>query len=194
VGPKRRALGQHFLRDAGIAAPSSISSPHQWRRRRRDRPRPGALTAELARRAGRVIALEVDRALAAELRERLPDVEVLDADARTWTTARSLPPAGGRVLVVGNLPYSVSKPIVAALVGARRAIDEMALMLQQEVASAWRRLPAARPTAVSACSPSSIATCESRFACRPGPSGTASGRVRRRPSPRFVRAAGGNRG
>jgi len=38
------------------------------------------------------------------------------------------------VLVIGNLPYSVGKPILTALVGARGAIDEMALMLQREVA------------------------------------------------------------
>jgi 16S rRNA (adenine1518-N6/adenine1519-N6)-dimethyltransferase len=43
-------------------------------------------------------------------------------------------PPGGRVLVVGNLPYSVGKPILMALVEARTAIDEMALMLQREVA------------------------------------------------------------
>ena len=38
------------------------------------------------------------------------------------------------MLVVGNLPYSVGKPIVAALLEARAAIDVMALMLQREVA------------------------------------------------------------
>jgi 16S rRNA (adenine1518-N6/adenine1519-N6)-dimethyltransferase len=38
------------------------------------------------------------------------------------------------VLVVGNLPYSVGKPIVAALLEARAAIDLMVLMLQREVA------------------------------------------------------------
>ena len=38
------------------------------------------------------------------------------------------------MLVVGNLPYSVGKPIVAALLEARTAIDAMALMLQREVA------------------------------------------------------------
>ena len=38
------------------------------------------------------------------------------------------------MLVLGNLPYSVGKPILLALVQARTAIDEMALMLQKEVA------------------------------------------------------------
>lgn len=97
-------------------------------------PGEGALTAELARRAGRVIALEVDRHLIARLAQRFPGVEVVEADARTWDYGTLVPPPGGRVLVVGNLPYSVSKPILQTLVAARTAIQEMALMLQREVA------------------------------------------------------------
>lgn len=97
-------------------------------------PGEGALTGELARRAGRLIALEVDRQLIAGLRERFPGVEILEADARTWGYARLARPPGGRVLVVGSLPYSASKPILGALVAARGAIDAMALMLQREVA------------------------------------------------------------
>ena len=38
------------------------------------------------------------------------------------------------MLILGNLPYSVGKPILTALIAARAAIDEMALMLQREVA------------------------------------------------------------
>ncbi len=97
-------------------------------------PGEGALTDELARRGGRLIALEVDRALLERLRRRLPGIEALEADARTWEYGTLVRPPGGRVLVVGNLPYSVSKPIVAALLDARAVIDAMALMLQREVA------------------------------------------------------------
>ena len=133
---KRRALGQHFLRDGGIArsivdlvAPTSKDVVVEIG------PGEGALTVELSRRAGQVIALEVDRDLAMRLRARdLAHVSVLDADARTWDYGTLARPEGGRVLVVGNLPYSVGKPILEALVTARTAIDEMALMLQLEVA------------------------------------------------------------
>jgi 16S rRNA (adenine1518-N6/adenine1519-N6)-dimethyltransferase len=97
-------------------------------------PGEGALTGELARRAGRLVALELDRALVDGLRRRLPDVEVLEADARSWDYGQLARPDGGRVLVAGNLPYSVSKPIVAALLEARGRIDAMALMVQREVA------------------------------------------------------------
>src|SRR2546426_10452402 len=57
-----------------------------------------------------------------------------EADARAWDYGALARPPGGRALVVGNLPYSVGKPILAALIAARTAIDEMALMLQREVA------------------------------------------------------------
>jgi 16S rRNA (adenine1518-N6/adenine1519-N6)-dimethyltransferase len=108
-------------------------------------PGEGALTGELARRAGSVIALEVDRELAARLRARaLPRVDVRDADARTWEYGTLARPEGGRVLVAGNLPYSVGKPILEALVVARTAIDEMALMLQKEVAERLAAPPGSR--------------------------------------------------
>jgi 16S rRNA (adenine1518-N6/adenine1519-N6)-dimethyltransferase len=133
---KRRALGQHFLRDVGIArAIVDLVAPTTRDRVIEIGPGEGALTAELARRAGHVQALEIDRDLAARLRARaLATVEVLDADARVWDYGAITRPHAGRVLIVGNLPYSVGKPILESLVRARTAIDEMALMLQREVA------------------------------------------------------------
>jgi 16S rRNA (adenine1518-N6/adenine1519-N6)-dimethyltransferase len=133
---KRRALGQHFLRDAGIArAIVDVAAPVASDLVVEIGPGEGALTAELARRAGHVLALEADRMLAARLRTRaLPGVDVVDADARSWDYGTVARPPGGRVLVVGNLPYSVGKPILEALVRARTAIDTMTLMLQREVA------------------------------------------------------------
>jgi 16S rRNA (adenine1518-N6/adenine1519-N6)-dimethyltransferase len=138
---RTRALGQHFLRDrsvvdriVGLVAPTARDLVVEIG------PGRGALTEALAARGGRLLALEIDAALAAALGERFaasPGVEIRAADARQFDYAglRALAPdPAGRVLVVGNLPYSVSKPILAALVEAAPAIDEMALMLQKEVA------------------------------------------------------------
>ena len=132
---KRRALGQHFLRDPGIArAIVDLVAPTAHDLVVEIGPGEGALTAELVRRAGRVIALEVDRELAAGLRARFADAEILEADARTWDYRSLAAAPNGRVLAVGNLPYSVGKPILTSLIAARTAITEMALMLQREVA------------------------------------------------------------
>jgi 16S rRNA (adenine1518-N6/adenine1519-N6)-dimethyltransferase len=132
---KRRALGQHFLRDQTTArAIVDLVAPTERDLVVEIGPGDGTLTSLLAGRAGRVTALEIDRPLAAALRARMPAVEVLDADARTWDYAGLAAPEGGRVLILGNLPYSVGKPILMALIEARAAIHEMALMLQLEVA------------------------------------------------------------
>ncbi len=142
---KRRALGQHFLRDPRVAqAIIEVLAPGEGDLVVEIGPGEGALTAELQRRAGRVIAIEIDPALVARLRTRLPSVEVIEADARRWDY-RSLPRSPrGRVMVIGNLPYSVAKPILQSLVEARTAIDEMALMLQREVADRVAAPPGGR--------------------------------------------------
>src|SRR5262249_51722461 len=122
---RRRALGQHFLRDSSIArAIVDLVGPTERDLVVEIGPGAGALTDIVAARAGRVIALEIDPALAAALRTRLPSVEILEADARGWNYAELTAPAGGRVLVLGNLPYSVGKPILMALIAARGAIQE----------------------------------------------------------------------
>jgi 16S rRNA (adenine1518-N6/adenine1519-N6)-dimethyltransferase len=145
AGSQRRALGQHFLRDAEIArAIVDLVTPTANDLVVEIGPGEGALTAELARRGGRVIALEVDPVLAARLRPRFPGVEIVEADARSWEYGTLVAPPSGRVLVVGNLPYSVGKPILMALVAARTAVDSMALMLQREVAERVAAAPGSR--------------------------------------------------
>lgn len=138
---KTRALGQHFLRDPSVAERIiGLVRPTARDLVVEIGPGQGALTGRLAAGCGRLIALEVDAALAARLRERfagVPHVQILDADARgyDYTGLPALKPdPAGRVLVVGNLPYSVGKPILMALVEAGPAVSEMALMLQKEVA------------------------------------------------------------
>jgi 16S rRNA (adenine1518-N6/adenine1519-N6)-dimethyltransferase len=138
---KTRALGQHFLRDDAVAERIvALVAPTQRDLVLEIGPGQGALTGRLARAAGKVLAIEVDAALAAALMERFAEashVEIRMADGRSFDYSglpALKPDSAGRVLVVGNLPYSVGKPILMALVEAGKAVDEMALMLQKEVA------------------------------------------------------------
>ncbi|MGH7413688.1 MAG: 16S rRNA (adenine(1518)-N(6)/adenine(1519)-N(6))-dimethyltransferase RsmA, partial [Candidatus Rokuibacteriota bacterium] len=138
---RTRALGQHFLRDRSVVDRIvELVDPTARDLVVEIGPGRGALTETLAARGGRLLTLEIDAALAASLQERFAaasHVEVRQADARRfdYRALRGLAPdPAGRVLVVGNLPYSVGKPILAALVEAAPAIDGMALMLQKEVA------------------------------------------------------------
>ncbi|MFQ5827542.1 MAG: 16S rRNA (adenine(1518)-N(6)/adenine(1519)-N(6))-dimethyltransferase RsmA [Candidatus Methylomirabilia bacterium] len=138
---RRRALGQHFLRDRKVAqAVVDLARLGQDDLCVEIGPGEGALTELLAARAGRLLALEIDESLVARLAPRLrrfSHVELRRADVRRFdfTALPSLRPAPrGRVVVVGNLPYSVAKPILARLLDARAAVSEMVLMFQREVA------------------------------------------------------------
>lgn len=145
MSARRRALGQHFLRDGGVArAIVELVAPTAADLVVEVGPGEGALTGALAPRAGRLVAIEIDRALVADLRRRFPGIEVVEADARSWTYQALVAPAGGRVLVVGSLPYSVGTSILAALVVAHARIDEMALMLQREVAERVAAAPGSK--------------------------------------------------
>ena len=153
---KRRALGQHFLRDQAVAQRIvDLVDPGPADLVVEIGPGEGALTADLAARAGRLRALEVDAALVARLRSRFAgaaNVEIVDADARVHDyggLAALRPDPAGRVLVVGNLPYSAGKAILMALVEAgpevaRVARMEMALMLQREVAERVAAAPGSK--------------------------------------------------
>ncbi len=148
---KRRRLGQHFLRDPRIAQ-SIVELAHLSKADLcvEIGAGEGALTGLLAERAGRLLALEVDDALVAKLRPRLalsPHVEVHHADARRFDYSilpRLKPLPAGRVVVVGNLPYSASKSILERLVEARALISEMVLTLQREVAERVAAAPGSK--------------------------------------------------
>jgi 16S rRNA (adenine1518-N6/adenine1519-N6)-dimethyltransferase len=137
---RRRALGQHFLRDSRIArAIVELAGLTRDDLAVEIGPGTGALTSLLADAAGHVVCLEVDDTLIQRLRTRFdgtPHVEIRRADARhfPYEELRALRPSPqGKAVVVGNLPYSVSKPILFRLVEAR-AFDLMVLTLQKEVA------------------------------------------------------------
>jgi 16S rRNA (adenine1518-N6/adenine1519-N6)-dimethyltransferase len=145
---KTRALGQHFLRDDDVARRIvELARPTSRDLVLEIGPGHGALTEALAAAGGRLIALELDGDLAARLRQRFAgagQVEILEADAAAFdygALPRLKPDPDGRVLVVGNLPYSVGTPILAALLAAGSAISEMVLMLQKEVAERVAALP-----------------------------------------------------
>jgi 16S rRNA (adenine1518-N6/adenine1519-N6)-dimethyltransferase len=103
----------------------------------------GSLTLALAETGAAVTAIEVDRGVAAVLREvvaEVPSIAVVEADAMALDWGALLAGHDGWVLVA-NLPYNVATPLVADLLDTVPAIDRMLVMVQKEVAE---RL-AARP-------------------------------------------------
>ena len=101
-------------------------------------PGHGAITEILATRARKLIAVELDRSLAAELRFRFreqPAVEVVEADVLTVDFAALAEP-GETVDVVGNLPYYITSDILLHLFRAATLgrVSRAVLMMQREVA------------------------------------------------------------
>jgi 16S rRNA (adenine1518-N6/adenine1519-N6)-dimethyltransferase len=146
VKPK---LGQHFLVDDSAAleiieALGDISE----RTVLEVGPGRGALTTLLAKRTRRLIAIELDRVLAAQLRMNfslIPNVEIVEGDILAIDFDSLFGPKPGstrpgmehkieRVRVLGNLPYFITSDILLRLFEYRRYFDELILMVQREVA------------------------------------------------------------
>lgn len=111
-------------------------------------PGHGAITEILAGRAQRLIALELDRSLAAELKFRFRDqaqVQIIEGDVLK-TDLRALVPKGETADVVGNLPYYITSDILMQLfaAGAARVISRSVLMMQREVAERVAASPGVR--------------------------------------------------
>jgi 16S rRNA (adenine1518-N6/adenine1519-N6)-dimethyltransferase len=132
--PVLKKYGQHFLNDKKILqgivdalAPSSSDTVIEVG------PGRGSLTDILVELSGRVIGVEIDRALAAQLAERYrgrQNVEIVQADVLE-TDLHAL--AGSDFLLIGNVPYYITTPIVFKALQApipRRSV----FLVQREVA------------------------------------------------------------
>jgi 16S rRNA (adenine1518-N6/adenine1519-N6)-dimethyltransferase len=134
----RKRFGQHFLHDPQVLdnivdavapGPNDILVEIG--------PGRGALTRLLlAAGNGKLDAIEIDRDLAAMLREEfasnsnfmLHEVDALDFDFTQLAKER-----GGRLRIVGNLPYNISTPLLFHLLEHADVIEDLHIMLQKEV-------------------------------------------------------------
>src|SRR5438874_11717928 len=130
VPQKKPKLGQHFLTDT-VATIRIVEALGDLSRATvfEIGPGRGALTSLLARRARRVIAVEADRVLAAQLRMRFslaPNVEVIEGDIlavdfntlfgpKPGSTRPGMEQAPEKVRVIGNLPYFITSDILLRL-------------------------------------------------------------------------------
>jgi 16S rRNA (adenine1518-N6/adenine1519-N6)-dimethyltransferase len=152
-------LGQHFLASEDVAARivdalGDISQSTVLE----IGPGRGILTTPLARRARRLIAVELDRVLAAQLRLKFGmarNVEIIEADVLAIDFDSLFGPKPGLsrpgielkpepVKVVGNLPYYITSDILLRLFEYAKYFSEIVIMVQREVADRIAAEPGGR--------------------------------------------------
>jgi 16S rRNA (adenine1518-N6/adenine1519-N6)-dimethyltransferase len=142
-------LGQHFLTspDAATRIVDALGDVSQSTLLEIG-PGQGILTWLLAKRARRLIAVELDRVLAAQLRLKFGmarNVEIIEADVLSIDFDSLFGPKPGlgrpgielkpeRVKVVGNLPYYITSDILLRLFEFSKYFDSIVIMVQREVA------------------------------------------------------------
>lgn len=140
-------LGQNFLRDPqAVARIVAVLGEIADCTVVEIGPGRGAITESLVARARHVIAVELDRELAAALRTRFPAdrLTVVEQDVLEFDFASAADNAGARLRVAGNLPYYITSPILMKLAESHGALDTAVLMVQREVADRVTAAPGSR--------------------------------------------------
>lgn len=143
-----RELGQNFLLDDALAARLvTLSGVEPEEIVIEIGTGLGVMTRALAARARRVVSFEIDAGLVRALREEalLPaNVELRHEDALAVDIGALAVSLGGPVRLVGNLPYSISSPLLRRLLDARDRLRGWSVMLQRELGARLVAEPGSR--------------------------------------------------
>lgn len=180
---RKPRLGQHFLA-SDSAALGIVEALGDLSRSTvlEIGPGRGVLTSLLARRARRLIAIELDRVLAAQLRMQFtlsPNIEIIEGDvlAIDFSTLFGPKPGASRpglvhtpepVHVVGNLPYYITSDILLHLFAYRQCFDIIVIMVQKEVADRLAANPGTRDYGLLSATAQLYAKVEKLFTMPPG--------------------------
>ena len=136
----RKRFGQHFLADPHyVEKIVDAIDPKVGDNIVEIGPGLAALTGALIERAGRIAAIEIDRDLAARLRERFSAdrLALHETDALAFDFAT----LGHDLRVVGNLPYNISSPLLFHLATYEARLRDIYVMLQREVVARMTAVP-----------------------------------------------------
>lgn len=145
----RKRFGQHFLSQPGTAERivdvAEVGSEDVVVE---VGPGLGALTRFLVPRAKQLHLVELDRDLAAyliaQLADSAPQVTVHEQDVLTFDFAALHRTTGVPLVVVGNLPYNISSPLIFRLLDALGAVDRAVFMVQKEVGVRLAAVPGSK--------------------------------------------------
>jgi 16S rRNA (adenine1518-N6/adenine1519-N6)-dimethyltransferase len=161
-----RPLGQHFLFTESILERIALAAcPRPEPLVVEIGPGPGGLTAHLARRAERLITVELDPSLAEKIRGRFQDqaVEVVEGDVLETDLGQ-----WGEAVVCGNLPYYITSPIIERALALGPALKRAVFLVQKEVAERITAQPGSRDYGYLSVSVQARARAEMLFTVRPG--------------------------
>ena len=169
-----KGFGQNFIINPGI--PTKIVDASGVDKRYgviEIGPGIGVLTKELAKRAAKVVSIEVDERLPPLLAETMAGVDnfklvlqdVLKVDLKALI-AEEFP--GMPVAVCANLPYYITSPIVMKLLGDRLPIESLTVMVQKEAADRLAAVPGTRASSAISCAVNYYATSKLMFTAAPG--------------------------
>ena len=144
----RKLFGQNFLHDRNIIDRIVKSIPTNNKNPLIEiGPGLGALTASLFEINPEMAAIEIDRDLATQLRERFPRLMLIEGDALKVNIddiikkMGATTPAIDKAIIIGNLPYNISTPLIFHLLESRNTIASMYFMLQKEVVDRMAAAP-----------------------------------------------------
>lgn len=144
----KKSLGQNFLIDQNVLHNIvSAAELDETKGALEIGPGIGALTQQLAKRAGKVVAVEIDQRLLPMLEETLapyPQAEVVHGDVLKVDLQALFKDKFqdvSKVSVVANLPYYVTTPILMKLLEERLPLENIVVMIQKEVAERMAAKP-----------------------------------------------------
>lgn len=145
-----KGLGQNFIINPGVCPKiADAAGIDETMGALEIGPGFGVLTQELARRAGKVVAVEVDRRLPPLLAQTLAEfqnVTIVEGDVLELDLAALLRQhfPGMRVAVCANLPYYITSPILMRLLEQRLPVEQITVMVQKEAAERLTAAPGTR--------------------------------------------------
>jgi 16S rRNA (adenine1518-N6/adenine1519-N6)-dimethyltransferase len=188
IGQEKRSLrppklGQNFLADRG-AAEKIVSALGDLGAATvvEIGPGKGVLTTLLARQAGKLIAIELDRVLAAQLRMKYaawPNVEIIEGDILKIDISTVLGPRPGALAgvadapkqtaqVIGNIPYYITSDILLRLFSYHAYFNRIVIMVQKEVADRIAAKPGGKDYGLLSATAQLYAKVEKLFTVPPG--------------------------
>lgn len=142
----RKRFGQNFLHERSVIDRIIRSiAPKAGERIIEIGPGLGALTEPLLAAGANLSAVELDRDLARDLRQRMPQLDLVEADALKTDFGKWIASSGStQAKIVGNLPYNISTPLIFHLLEYRQYVSAMFFMLQKEVVDRMAAAPGSK--------------------------------------------------